>query len=66
MKYDTQEMAEVLCKTASVEYNSDLEKLLYHLDVQAQNPYNADFRRTVWLSLQKCVRSWKNDNVLSS
>lgn len=32
-------------KTADVEYSSDLEKLLYHLDVQAQNPYNADFRR---------------------
>ena len=46
MKYDTQAMAEVLCKTAGVEYSSDLENLLYHLDVQAQNPYNADFRRT--------------------
>lgn len=46
MKYDTQAMAEVLCKTAGVEYSSDLEKLLYHLDVQAQNPYNAVFRRT--------------------
>ena len=46
MKYDTQEMAEVLCKTAGVEYSSDLENLLYHLDVQAQNPYNADFWRT--------------------
>lgn len=46
MKYDTQAMAEILCKTAGVEYSSDLEKLLYHLDVQAQNPYNADFRRT--------------------
>lgn len=36
MKYDTQAMAEVLCKTAGVEYSSDLENLLYHLDVQAQ------------------------------
>lgn len=45
MEYDTQAMAEVLCKTADVEYSSDLEKLLYHLDVQAQNPYNSDFRR---------------------
>ena len=27
MKYDTQAMAEVLCKTAGVEYSSDLEKL---------------------------------------
>ena len=46
MKYDTQEMAEALCKTAGVKYNSDLEKLLYNLDVQAQNPFNADFWRT--------------------
>ena len=38
MKYDTQAMAEVLCKTAGVEYSSDLEKLLYHLNVQAKNP----------------------------
>ena len=46
MKYDTQGMAEVLCKTAGVEYSSDLEELLYYLYVQAQNPYNADFWRT--------------------
>lgn len=46
MRYDTQAMAEVLCKTAGVEYSFDLENLLYHLDVQAQNPYNSDFRRT--------------------
>lgn len=46
MEYDTQAMADVLCKTAGVEYSSDLEKLLYHLDVQAQNPYNVDFWRT--------------------
>lgn len=45
MKYDTQAMAETLCKTAGVEYNSDVEELLYQLDVQAQNPLNADFRR---------------------
>lgn len=46
MRYDTQAMAEALCKTAGVEYSSDLEELLSHLDIQAQNPYNADFRRT--------------------
>ena len=46
MRYDTQSMAKILYRVANVEYSPDLEELLYHLDIQARNPYNADFRRT--------------------
>lgn len=60
MKYDTQAMAEVLCKTAGVEYSSDLEKLLYHLDIQAQNPYNADFRRNGLSIIAKACENFEN------
>lgn len=60
MKYNTQAMAEVLCKTAGVEYSSDLENLLYHLDVQAQNPYNADFRRNGLAVIAKACENLEN------
>ena len=43
MKYDTQSMAEVLCKTAGVEYSSDLEKLLYHLYDQAPSHRGVEY-----------------------
>lgn len=45
IKYDIEQMTETLCDVAGVEYNRDLEDLLYALDIMAQNPYNADFRR---------------------
>lgn len=45
IKYDIEQMTETLCNVAGVEYNRDLENLLYALDTMAQNPYNADFRR---------------------
>lgn len=45
IKYDIKQMTETLCDVASVEYNLDLENLLHSLDIMAQNPYNADFRR---------------------
>ena len=65
MKYDTQAMAEVLCKTAGVEYSSGKNcctiQMFKHKILTMQI-----FGVQVWLSLQKCVRSWKNDNVLPS
>ncbi len=60
MKYDTQSMAEILCEVANVEYNSDLENLLYHLDIQAQNPNNADFRRNGLAIIAKACENLKN------
>ena len=60
MKYDTQSMAETLCEVANVEYSSDLENLLYHLDIQAQNPNNADFRRNGLAIIAKACENLKN------
>lgn len=60
MKYDTQLMAEILCGVANVEYSPDLEELLYHLDVQAQNPNNADFRRNGLAIIAKACENLKN------
>lgn len=60
MKYDIQAMAEILCKTAGVEYNPDLEELLYHLDIQARNPYNADFRRNGLAIIAKACENLEN------
>ena len=60
MKYDTQSMAETLCEVANVEYSSDLENLLYHLDIQAQNPNNADFRRNGLAIVAKACENLKN------
>lgn len=60
MKYDTQSMAEILCEVANVEYSSDLENLLYHLDIQAQNPNNADFRRNGLAIIAKACENLKN------
>lgn len=45
IKYDIKQMTETLCDVAGVEYNLDLENLLHSLDIMAQNPYSADFRR---------------------
>ena len=45
IKYDIEQMTDTLCDVAGVEYNRDLEDLLYALDIMAQNPYNADYRR---------------------
>lgn len=60
MKYDIQSMAETLCEVANVEYSSDLENLLYHLDIQAQNPNNADFRRNGLAIIAKACENLKN------
>ena len=60
MKYDTQSMAEILCEVANVEYSSDLENLLYHLDIQAQNPNNADFRRNGLAIIAKACENLKS------
>lgn len=60
MKYDTQSMAKILCRVANVEYSPDLEELLYHLDIQAQNPYNADFRRNGLAIIAKACENLKN------
>lgn len=60
MKYNTQSMAETLCEVANVEYSSDLENLLYHLDIQAQNPNNADFRRNGLAIIAKACENLKN------
>lgn len=60
MKYDTQLMVEILCGVANVEYSSDLEELLYHLDIQAQNPNNADFRRNGLAIIAKACENLKN------
>lgn len=60
MKYDTQSMAEILCEVANVEYSSDLENLLYHLGIQAQNPNNADFRRNGLAIIAKACENLKN------
>lgn len=60
MKYDTQSMTEILCEVANVEYSSDLENLLYHLDIQAQNPNNADFRRNGLAIIAKACENLKN------
>ena len=60
MKYDTQSMAETLCEVANVEYSSDLENLLYHLDIQARNPNNADFRRNGLAIVAKACENLKN------
>ena len=53
MKYDTQAMAEVLCKTAGVEYSSDLENQMFKHKILTMQIFGVQ----VWLSLQKCVRS---------
>ena len=60
MKYDAQSMAEILCEVANVEYSSDLENLLYHLDVQAQNPNNSEFRRNGLAIIAKACENLKN------
>lgn len=60
MKHDTQSMTEILCEVANVEYSSDLENLLYHLDIQAQNPNNADFRRNGLAIIAKACENLKN------
>ena len=60
MRYDTQSMAKILCRVANVEYSPDLEELLYHLDIQAQNPYNADFRRNGLAISAKACENLKN------
>lgn len=60
MRYDTQSMAEILCRVANVEYSPDLEEFLYHLDIQAQNPYNADFRRNGLAIIAKACENLKN------
>lgn len=60
MKYDTQLMAEILCRVANVEYSPDLEELLYHLDIQARNPYNADFRRNGLAIIAKACENLEN------
>lgn len=60
MRYDTQSMAKILCRVANVEYSPDLEELLYHLDIQAQNPYNADFRRNGLAIIAKACENLKN------
>lgn len=60
MRYDTQSMAKILCRVANVEYSSDLEELLYHLDIQAQNPNNADFRRNGLAIIAKACENLEN------
>lgn len=60
MRYDTQSMAKTLCKVANVEYSPDLEELLYHLDIQARNPYNADFRRNGLAIIAKACENLEN------
>ena len=60
MKYDTQSMAKILCSVANVEYSPDLEELLYHLDIQAQNPNNADFRRNGLAIIAKACENLEN------
>lgn len=60
MRHDTQSMAKILCRVANVEYSPDLEELLYHLDIQAQNPYNADFRRNGLAIIAKACENLKN------
>ena len=60
MRHDTQSMAKILCRVANVEYSPDLEELLYHLDIQVQNPYNADFRRNGLAIIAKACENLKN------